>query len=91
MLNKRTMQDYIVRKEEATMYERTNTKVHEVLRGMVIVPKYVELYCNAELVKKYNYTDYNKAWLIEHYTRDIKLVIDMSYNPCTQILKILVK
>lgn len=69
-----------------TIYERTNTKLHEVIDCMVCTPKYIEV-CKNSIKKKYN-CKFNKQWLIEYYSRDVQFVRDMHYNEHTKILSI---
>ena len=68
------------------IYTRTQTKLHEVLKTMIINPKYIEINNNGAITK-YNYST-NKEYLIEHYSRKITLIKNMNYNPATDILKI---
>lgn len=69
-----------------TIYERTNTKLHEVIAYMVCTPKYIEIH-KKDTKRKYNFK-LNKQWLIEHYIRDVQFVKDMHYNEHTKILSI---
>ena len=68
-----------------TIYERTRTTVSEVLRSMIIRPKYIQINN-----KKYCY-EINKDYLQGHYDRKITFVKNLEYNPSTQILVIEVK
>lgn len=69
-----------------TIYEKTKTRVDEVLTAMIIKPKYIEIKKNG-ITKKYTYQT-NKEYLKEHYKRVITFVSNMNYNNATQILKI---
>lgn len=68
-----------------TIYERTRTTVSEVLRSMIIRPKYIQINN-----KKYGY-EINKDYLQGHYDRKITFVKNLKYDASTQILVITVK
>ena len=59
-----------------TIYEKTKTRVDEVLTAMIINPKYIEIKKNG-ITKKYTYQP-NKEYLKEHYKRVIAFVTNMT-------------
>ncbi len=67
-----------------TIYEKTKTRVDEVLTAMIINPKYIEIKKNG-ITKKYTYQT-NKEYLKEYYKRVITFIKNMNYNNATQIL-----
>ncbi len=69
-----------------TIYEKTKTRVDEVLTAIIINPKYIEIK-QSGITKKYTYQT-NKEYLKEHYKRVITFIKNMNYNNATQILKI---
>lgn len=74
-----------------TIYEKTNTTVSEVLKAMIIRPKYIQLIGNT-INKTYNVeTNENLNHYREYFTRKNTLVTNLDYNKATKILKIFVK
>jgi hypothetical protein len=74
-----------------TICEKTNVTVAEVLGGMVIKPKYVELIKN-NTRKVYNIENTeNLNHYKAYFIRNNAPIVTMNYNNATKILKIFAK
>ena len=73
-----------------TIYEKTNTTVKEVLRGMIIKPSYI-IIKNASKIRKINLKKYREIKMEDlknFYLYNPTYVKNMWYNPHTDILTI---
>lgn len=73
-----------------SIYERTNTSVKEVLRGMIIKPAHIHIK-STNKIKKYNLKKHREVRMEElknFYLYNPEYVKNMSYNRHTDILTI---